>query len=316
MPPKAAQRRRAALLTEQARRILAGEGGDANRAMAMAREAVKLTRDHPGEFVPARLVLCRALLRQGKAKEAAKLIEQVWDDAPHTALGRFYLEAVGGDTPLDRAQRVQKLVKQNPDHAESHRIGADAALTARLWGEARKHLERLADLEQAGDGLSADTCRRMARLEAGEHGAGSSGERQWLDMAAEARGGADWVCESCGTLGAGGPEAAGWQLCCPRCDAIDSLAWRAAGPRHSAALGGMVLDQLPAVEPSAPAAPKPAVTPAAAAAPAGTVLAGPIPHGSAAPGLAAADAALVHTETKPEKAAPLGASVDAARLVN
>ncbi len=161
----------------------------------------------------------------------------MWDDAPHAALGRVYLEAVGGDTPLDRAQRVQKLVKQNPDHAESHRIGADAALTARMWGEARKHLERLIELEQAADGVSADTCRRMARLEGGEHGAGSSGERQWLDMAAEARGGTDWVCETCGTLGAGGMEAAGWQLCCPRCDAIDSLVWRPAGgaSRQSAA---------------------------------------------------------------------------------
>jgi hypothetical protein len=157
----------------------------------------------------------------------------------------------------------------------------------------------------------------MARLEAGEHGAGSSGERQWLDMAAEARGGADWVCESCGTLGAGGPEAAGWQLCCPRCDAIDSLVWRPAGPRHSsAALGGIVLDQLPAVEAPVPSAARPVVTPPAAGAPAGTVLHGPIPHGSPAPGLIVPEATLVHAETKPEKAAPLGASVDAARLVN
>ena len=312
MAPKAAQRRRAALLSEQARRILAGEGGDAVRAMALAREAVKLTRDNPGAFVPARLVLCRALLRQGKAKEAAKLIEQVWDDAPHAALGRVYLEAVGGDTPLDRAQRVQKLVKQNPDHAESHRIGADAALTARVWGDARKHLERLIELEQASDGVSADTCRRMARLEAGEHGAGSSGERQWLDMAAEARDGNDWVCETCGTLGAGGMEAVGWQLCCPRCDAIDSLVWRPAGgaSRHSAALGGIVLDQLPAVEapiPTTVAPPQPVP-----AAPAG-VIPGPIPHGSAAgSGTAAPPAA----DAKSGKPAPLGASVDAARLVN
>ena len=99
-------------------------------------------------------------------------------------------------------------------------------------------------------GVSADTCRRMARLEAGEHGAGSSGERQWLDMAAEARAGNDWVCETCGTLGAGGMEAVGWQLCCPRCDAIDSLVWRPAGgaSRQSAALGGIVLEQLPAAE--------------------------------------------------------------------
>ena len=310
MAPKAAQRRRAALLSEQARRILAGEGGDAARAMALAREAVKLTRDNPGAFVPARLVLCRSLLRQGKAKEAAKLIEQVWDDAPHAALGRVYLEAVGGDTPLDRAQRVQKLVKQNPDHAESHRIGADAALTARMWGEARKHLERLIELEQATDGVSADTCRRMARLEGGEHGAGSSGERQWLDMAAEARAGNDWVCETCGTLGAGGMEAVGWQLCCPHCDAIDSLVWRPAGGasrQSAAALGGIVLEQLPAAEAPAPAMPVAAAPPQPAAA----KPAGPIPHGSlpeAAPATA--------SDAKTGKPAPLGASVDAARLVN
>lgn len=324
MAPKAAQRRRAALLTEQARRILASEGGDAGKAVAAAREAVKLTREDAGAFVPARLVLCRALLRQGKAKESAKLIEQVWDDAPHATLGRLYLEAVGGDTPLDRAQRVQKLVKQNPDHAESHRIAADAALTARLWGEARKHLERLVEIEQAGandsvngfGGVSADTCRRMARLEAGEHGAGSSGERQWLDMAAEARGGADWVCESCGTLGAGGAEAAGWQLCCPRCDAIDSLVWRQAGPRQSAASGGIILDQLPAGEAPIPLSPA-AATPAPAGAPSalshGPVPIGPVPHGSAAgaeaPPAPAADG-------RAGKPAPLGASVDAARLVN
>jgi HemY protein len=313
MAPKAAQRRRAALLTEQGRRILAGEGGDAARAMALGREAVKLTRDDPGAFVPARLVLCRALLRQGKAKEAAKLIEQVWDDAPHAALGRAYLEAVGGDTPLDRAQRVQRLVKQNPNHAESHRIAADAAMTARLWRAARKHLEPLVELEQAGDGLSADTCRRMARLEAGENGQGSIGERRWLDLAAEARGGADWVCETCGTLGAGGPEAAGWQLCCPRCDSIDSLVWRAAGgaSRQGAALGGVLLDQLPAVE--APAPVTAAAPPPPAPHPAPLAPSGPIPHGSLAASETAPAAA---GEAKPGKPVPLGASVDAARLVN
>lgn len=101
MNPKEAQRRRAGLLTEQARRILSepGNAAESGRAQAMAREAVKLAPD----LVPARLALGRALLRQGKVREAAKLIEQVWDDQPHAALGRFYLEAVGGDSPLDRA---------------------------------------------------------------------------------------------------------------------------------------------------------------------------------------------------------------------
>lgn len=297
MNPKEAQRRRAALLTEQARRILSepGNAEATGKSHALAREAVKLAPD----LVPARLALGRALLRQGKTREAAKLIEQVWDDQPHAALGRFYLEAVGGDSPLDRAQRVQKLVKQNPDHAESHRIAADASLTAKLWGEARRHLQRLIELEQDG-GPSADTCRRMARLEAGEHGAGSGGERQWLDAAAQARANADWICESCGTPGAGGPETAGWQLCCPRCDAIDSLRWRAgaAGPRPGALDGGLLLEQA-AEEVSLPVAqPSPAATAPGAAA------LGPIPHGSAG------------ATREPAERAPIGASVDAARRVN
>jgi HemY protein len=244
----------------------------------------------------------------------------VWDDHPHVALGRLYLEAVGGDTPLDRAQRVQRLVKQNPDHAESHRIAADAALTAKLWGEARRHLERLLELERAESGApsdsegsepTADTCRRMARLEAGEHGAGSSGERQWLDMAGRARANADWVCNACGTPGAGGPETAGWQLACPHCDAIDSLVWRAgtAGQRGD---GGFLLE--PAVE-SVPVTAFLAASPlpqaAHAAAPVAPPL-GPIPHGSPVVQPVPSPA----PAREPVEPAPIGASVDAARRVN
>ena len=335
MNPKEAQRRRAALLTEQARHILSepGNAEETGKAQALAREAVKLA----GDLVPARLAMGRALLRQGKAREAARLIEQVWDDQPHVALGRFYLEAVGGDSPLDRAQRVQRLVKQNPDHAESHRIAADAALTAKLWGEARRHLQRLMELEQEPGGQSnptVDTCRRMARLEAGEHGAGSTGERQWLDAAARARADADWICESCGTPGAGGSETAGWQLCCPRCDAIDSLVWRAGSfPRQASLEGGLVLDHAPAesgllamtgVQPGAQgvgsgAGPSPA-TPVG-----GTPPLGPIPHGSVGPHPAASSSAAQGASQGASQASParestetvpIGASVDAARRVN
>lgn len=310
--PKEAQRRRAALLTEQARRILSepGNAEETGRAQALAREAVKLA----GDLVPARLCLGRALLRQGKVREAARLVEQVWDDQPHAALGRFYLEAVGGDSPLDRAQRVERLVKQNPDHAESHRIAADAALTAKLWGEARRHLQRLTEIEQSGGatGPSADTCRRMARLEAGEHGPGSAGERQWLDAAARARPDADWICESCGTPGAGGPETAGWQLCCPRCDAIDSLVWRAGSAAQRHALdGGLTIEHAPEEAHGLLSAP-PAGYTATAPAPGGAASSGPIPHGSS--GLHGAGQPSGPVE--PGEAVPIGASVDAARRVN
>jgi HemY protein len=248
----------------------------------------------------------------------------VWDDHPLVALGRLYLEAVGGDSPLDRAQRVQRLVKQNPDHAESHRIAADAALTAKLWGQARRHLERLLELERVEAGAdgepTADTCRRMARLEAGEHGAGSSGERQWLDMAARARGNADWICNTCGTPGAGGPETAGWQLTCPHCDAIDSLVWRAgsAGPRGD---GGFLLEPPIEAMPATafltastlpPAPPVAAHAATSVAPPPGPIPHGPIPHGSPVVQPVPNPAAARETA----EPAPIGASVDAARRVN
>ena len=236
MAPKAAQRRRAALLTEQARRILAGEGGDATRAMALAREAVKLTRDNPGAFVPARLALCRALLRQGKAKEAAKLIEQVWDDAPHAALGRVYLEAVGGDTPLDRAQRVQKLVKQNPDHAESHRIGADAALD-------RPGLGRRAQASGAADRAGAGRGRRQRRHLPAHGTAGSRRARRGLERRAAMAGhggrGPRPATTGCARPAAPSAPAAWkrWAGSCAARAATRSTAWfggRPAAPRARA----------------------------------------------------------------------------------
>jgi HemY protein len=88
------------------------------------------------------------------------------------------------------------------------------------------------------------------------------------------------------------------------------LIWRPAGgaSRQSAALGGIVLDQLPPAETPAPA------VPLAAPVPPHPVVApppGPIPHGSL-PETAPAAA----SDAKTGKPAPLGASVDAARLVN
>ena len=62
---KTGQRRRAALLTEKARQALIVDGTDvsADIAMSAAREAVKLA----GDFAPARFVLVRLMVRQGKA---------------------------------------------------------------------------------------------------------------------------------------------------------------------------------------------------------------------------------------------------------
>lgn len=230
------QRRRAALLTEKARQALVPDGTDvsADVALSAAREAVKLA----GDFAPARYMLTRLLVRQGKRKEAMRLIEQIWDDHPHEILGELYLTLGENEKPLERTQRLERLQKQNPDHPESHRILAEADIAAELWGEARRHIDRLTAIEtERLGGPSRATCRALAVLEERERH-DPLAARRWLDAASAARPDAAWLCHQCGHRGEAGPESGHWQLVCPHCQAIDSLEWR-----HGSAgrLGGSAL---------------------------------------------------------------------------
>ncbi|TDQ83977.1 HemY protein [Dongia mobilis] len=221
---KEGQRRRAALLTEKARQALIADGHDisADGAVAAAREAVKLA----GDFAPARFMLARLLTRQGKRKEAMRLVEQVWDSHPHEILGEAYLLAGENERSLERTQRLERLLRQNPDHPETHRLLAEADLAADLWGEARRHLDRLAALERTAFGAPTQaTCRGFARLEERER-ADMTAARAWLDAAAAAPADAAWICRQCGQPGDAGPECGQWQFTCRACQAVDSLEWR------------------------------------------------------------------------------------------
>ncbi len=221
---RAGQRRRAALLTEKARQALIPDGTDvsADIAMGAAREAVKLA----GDFAPARFVLVRLMIRLGKRKEAMRLIEQIWDSHPHEILGELYLTLGENEKPLERTQRLERLQRQNPDHIESHRILAEADLAGELWGEARRHIDRLAAVETERLGSpSRSTCRALAQIEERErHDAAAA--RHWLEAASAARPDASWLCRQCGHRGEAGPESGHWQLVCPQCQAVDSLEWR------------------------------------------------------------------------------------------
>jgi len=304
---KAAQRRRAALLTEKARQFLVPENGDQPGldladATQAAREGLKLAPD----FVPARLVLAQLLIRQNKGREAAKLIEQAWDTSPHILLARVFARAEAHESPLDRARRMERLARQNPDHPDSHRATAEADLAAQLWGEARRHLERLNALEQAAGGtVHQSTARLWAQLEEGER-SNMAAARDWLERAASLPADPLWICGECGAPGEAGPACGHWQAVCPHCGAIDSLAWKqpvsaAAWPSALPELGAPMDDWRPLT-----AVPRPgelAKMPA-------TVVQGGTPGttGGVAPGVipGAAEPALE----------PGGSSVDAARLVN
>ncbi len=262
MDAKGGQRRRAVILTEKARQALVPHQGgtaepDLAAAVTAAREAVKLA----GDFVPARFILAQLLIRQGKGREAAKLIEQTWDAYPHPLLARAFARAEAGEAPLERARRLEKLARLNPDSPDSHRAAAEAALVAQLWGEARRHLDRLAELERKADGeVNQSTARLYARLEEGERG-NMKAARDWLEKVAVLPADALWLCSQCGAPGEAGPQCGHWQALCPHCGAIDSLVWKRPQGSQMNILGapGTVAGQLvdgsggEIIPPSAPA---------------------------------------------------------------
>ncbi len=202
------RRRRAVLLTEKARALVADERReDAKRVLA---EAVKLVPD----LVPAAALLARLHVDSGDKRKALKLLQKSWEKAPHPALVKPFLDMEPGEKPLERVKRLTKLVHMRVSHRESHLAQARAALDAQLWGEARRHLT-LAGGAQPTEAV----CRLMAELEEAENG-DSAKAHEWFRRAASAPKDPAWVCANCGT------SAIDWSAACRACGEIDSLDWR------------------------------------------------------------------------------------------
>lgn len=213
VPPERARRHRSAILIELSR--ASERAGEGRHAASFAAQAVTLT---PERAAPA----CReaeALIALGRTRAAGKAIERAWRTTPHPELARLYGGLHPNGTPLGRLTAAQDLAGENPDCEDSRVIVAEAALDARLWGEARRHLS-LAVAAAPPPGPSRRLCRLMARLEENEHNDAAS-TREWLDRAVSAPPDPRYVCTRCG---AEGPV---WHALCPGCGGFDTLAWQA-----------------------------------------------------------------------------------------
>jgi HemY protein len=241
IPRERARHHRGVILYELSRAAVAI--GDRRRGVNLASQAQVLTSDLAAPAAHH----ARLLLEDRRTGPAAKAIERTWRTAPHPELAQVYGRMDGGEAPLVRVKRFERLAAQAPDARESHLTLAEAALEAQLWGEARRHLERalaapapasirrpangneagsasLAGEAGRGDqnaGLARPTprlCLMMARLEEAEHGAGPN-MREWLDRAVTAMPDPRYVCASCRG------ESLAWRSLCPHCGSFDTLAW-------------------------------------------------------------------------------------------
>lgn len=256
VPPERARHHRGVILHELSRAAVAGD--DRRRGTRLAAQAQALT---PDLATPA-AHHARLLLDDRRTGPAAKAVEVAWRTAPHPELAQIYGAIYGGESPLTRVKRFERLASQNSMARESYLALTEAALEVQLWGEARRSLERamaaaapppmaptnpLASPFPPGDGQGADLagptprlCLLMARVEEAEHGS-AGGMREWLDRVVGAMPDPVYVCASCSG------ESLEWRSLCPHCGKFDTLTWRT--PAWAASAGTSVIAAQPRSSP-------------------------------------------------------------------
>jgi HemY protein len=217
MEPDTAARRRAVLAHERGRESDAA--GNPRDALDHAIRAVKA--DPSFSVAAATLAVRRAA--EGQMRRANRVLTDAWKKSPAPELIAAARNMVKDESPLDHLRRLEKITAGNADHPETHRALGEAALAARLWGEARRHL--LAALQSRP---TQGIYRLLAKLEEAEFN-NHAAAHDWLEKAAHAAPDPGWACTVCGT------PAAEWTLTCPSCGAIDSLAWVTSHGPHAAA---------------------------------------------------------------------------------
>ena len=212
------RRRQAGLLFERARALR--EQGEVREALRIADEA----RAADVSFLPAALLGAGLAKEAGRDSAAQRAVAEAWRHCPHPALGRLFLALHADRTAAERLKRVEKLVADNSNHAESHMLLARQALDAKQWGTARRHLERA-----AAERPTAGVYRLLSRLEEAETGDGEAVRRR-LQQASEAPPDPGWLCTRCASA------SPAWSIVCDRCGAFDSIEWRALPRAETSAL--------------------------------------------------------------------------------
>lgn len=209
--PKAESRHHQAVAL-LAQSVEAQTANDDAKALKFAEKAVA----QDSGLTPAALHLARLYVKGNKPRKAKGVVEKAWGAAPHPDLMVLYFDATGAEDGMKKVTAAQTLLALNPTSADSHIAMAVAGLEAKLWGQARTHLQGALD---AGRGTRT-VFTLMARLEEEDRG-DKDLARSWLARAASAAADPAWVCTDCGHV------EAHWLPHCPKCQGFDTLAWKA-----------------------------------------------------------------------------------------
>ena len=165
-------------------------------------------------FVPAAIRLAKIYADENNSRKAMRVVEKAWALNPNPDLLEPYYRAAGAIDGIKKVKAAEKLLRINPKHYESSMAVAEAALAAKLWGQARTNLGAL--LQK--DSTTKRAYILQARLEEEEKKDGLAAKR-WLQMATTALPDPAWVCGQCGH------SDGHWHTHCHHCGAYDAIGW-------------------------------------------------------------------------------------------
>ena len=236
-----ARRQRAVVLTAQA---MEAEKSSPAQALALALKAHRLDP----AFVPAAMVAGRCHAQKGRARKAARVIEQTWALYPHAGLARIYAFQKSGASAPERLKRVQELVAHVSGGEEGAVALAQAAAEAREWPAGREALA-----PYVASSPNSRVCALMAEIAEGEGDRGLA--REWLARAVRAPRGPQWTAD--------GFVSDEWLPASPVTGELGAFQWKV--PVEGLAIedrSGMAVEEYPAL----PAREEPPATVAAPAA--------------------------------------------------
>ncbi len=149
-----------------------------------------------------------------RLSKALKTLYQGYQAQPNPEYGVILQQVLSTYATIDLYKEAEKMTASHPDHRHTQQILAKLAIDAKLWGQARTHLEKLKKFT-----ITKIYYQLMAHLEAMQHPDQPHLARNWLDQAAQAPQDPTWTCVECAH-----PQER-WSLMCPSCHEIDSIHW-------------------------------------------------------------------------------------------
>ncbi|MDP3371374.1 MAG: heme biosynthesis HemY N-terminal domain-containing protein [Candidatus Paracaedibacteraceae bacterium] len=162
--------------------------------------------------------------------KALRILQRSYKMAPHRLLAEAILNLQQLSDPIEIYKRIQKITAYSPHHEESEWLLTKAALNAKLWGQARHHIQPL--LQNAP---TKSVYQLMTEIEISEHPDQEHKADFWNSKMIETHNEWEWSCACCGTI------TSTWDAYCSTCGQFGEINWSKVSGKDPAPLNQNVM---------------------------------------------------------------------------